>query len=52
MTRVGIRRDHLSEDGYKELNKLGPLMKQTIQIEFYDQYVRITLEDWFAGFIC
>lgn len=32
-----IRRSNLSEDGFKELNKLGRLLKGTIEIKFYDE---------------
>ncbi len=36
-----IRRTNLSEDGFRELDKLGPLLKTTIQIEFVDQWGQI-----------
>lgn len=37
--KVKIRRDHLAEDGFRQLNDLGPYMKGTIYIKFYDEWV-------------
>ncbi len=32
-----IRRGHISEDGFKELDKLGPMLKGTVQVRFIDE---------------
>lgn len=35
--RATIRRGKISEDGYRELDKLGPMLKGTIEIQFIDE---------------
>jgi ubiquitin-protein ligase E3 C len=32
-----IRRTNISEDGFKELDKLGPLLKGTVEVRFIDK---------------
>ncbi|KAK0540031.1 ubiquitin-protein ligase (E3) [Tilletia horrida] len=35
---VTIRRGHVAEDGFRGLHRLGPALKQRIQIQFVDQH--------------
>lgn len=36
--RATIRRGKISEDGFDELDKLGPMLKGTIEIQFIDEW--------------
>jgi len=36
--RATIRRGNISEDGFKELDKLGPLLKGTVEVRFIDEW--------------
>lgn len=36
--RVTIRRDHLAEDGFRQINSLGSHLKGTLEITFVDQW--------------